>query len=1148
MVKAIFEGLCPNCGGAISSERLLKGLPCEKCMPEEKESFCEIDLRGRLREYCEVIKKLNEWEEFFKERVGSSPWSLQRSWARKVFLKRSFALLAPTGVGKSTFGLITSLFLAKEGKRSYIILPTKILVQEFYKKLLKFGAKEEELAVAGELSQKKKEELKERIRSGDFKILISTSMFLYNNYSIIPNDLDFIFVDDVDSFLKTAKNIDKVLLLLGFSEEDIEKALRLISVKSKRNKTEEDWEEIKKLSEEVQKLQEKAKGVLIVSSATGNPRSNRIKLFKELLGFEVGRPTVFLRNVIDTFKESEDLLKDASELVKRLGKGGLVFVSSDYGKSYVDEVVKRLNEEGIRAKSYEDIKEFSEFEKGDIDVIVGISSYKNPIARGLDLPHVVRYAVFIGVPKIIVPLNLESALSHLLWALLSLRPEIAKKFKDKVQKIDRWIQSLRRYATISEEFIENTPELKEKIERLKKEITEFILSEEVQRLIEESEELTIRKEEDGYRLIVADVTGYLQASGRTSRMFAGGLTKGLSVILLDDRRAFNNLIKKIRWFNEDVKFIPFEEIDLEKIIEEIDRDRRRVREILKGEIPQSREIIKPVLIVVESPNKARTIANFFGKPVTRRFGEFEVLEVAVGDMYLMITSSLGHILDLTKEEKGFHGVFVNNGDFIPVYEIIEGKEKTVEGLKNIAQEVEEVLIATDPDTEGEKIGWDIGSILSTFVKSIRRIEFHEVTRKAIKEAVENPRDFDENLVKAQVLRRISDRWVGFEVSRILQKNFGMNWLSGGRVQVPVLGWIIEREKEYRKKKHVVQIDFKDKGKWFRVEFEFQSKKEAKEFYEKLKTVHVEVLEEFEEEINPPPPFTTDTLLKEISDRYRFGVSKTMNIAQELFEKGLITYHRTDSTRVSDTGMALAKRYISENFSEEFVRLRKWGEGGAHECIRPTKEIDWEEMRSVVYSGQIQDITKDHLLVYETIFRRFMASQMKPVKVKVKRIKIKALDREKEALIRTEIIEEGFNKIYPVELNPDISGEINVEDKKNLKSVPSAYLYTQGSLVQEMKRRGIGRPSTYATIVQKLLDRGYVIERNGFLIPTKLGKQVYEFLKNQEKILPFVSEEFTRRLESLMDAVEEGKEDYKNILKELYGDIIEFEASVRRVGA
>lgn len=1146
MIPALFEGLCPNCGGEISSERLYSGLPCEVCLPEEvdRKRLCSVIEEGNLRKICDVEEEVKQWERLFKEKIGSDPWSLQRSWAKKVFLGRSFALLAPTGVGKTTFGIITASFLAREGKRSYIILPTKLLLNQVRERLLEVGVPEEDLLVAGETTEKGRKRVKERLRDGDFKVLVTTSMFLYKNYEIVPREIDFIFVDDVDSFLKTAKNIDKVLYLLGFSEEDVERAYELIKLKEKRNKSKEDWEDIRKLSQEVSSLQSKARGVIVVSSATGNPRSSRIKLFRELLGFEVGRPTVYLRNVTDVYEEG-DPSKLLFERVRELGKGGLVFVSSDLGKEEVDRVVETLRKGGIRAKSYEEIKDFSEFEKGEVDVLVGISSYRNPLVRGLDLPHVVRYALFYGVPKITVSLNVETSVSHLLWALLSLRPAVAKELREKIREVDGWIQTLRRYSFVSEEFIERTPDLKRRVGELRERIGEFLTSEKVRDLIERSEEITLRKSEQGYTIVVADVTGYLQASGRTSRMYAGGITKGLSYILVDDRRAFNNLLRKVRWFDEDVKFHRADRLDLKDLLREIDEDRKRVREIMEGRARIKRkEHIRPVLIVVESPNKARTIANFFGKPVTRRFGEFEVLEITAGDLYLMITSTLGHILDLAKEG-GFHGVFINNGDFVPVYEPLESKISTIKGLREIAQEVDRAYIATDPDTEGEKIGWDVEAILKPFVRDISRIEFHEVTKRAINSALENPRDISENLVKAQVVRRVSDRWIGFEVSRILQSTFQKSWLSGGRVQIPVLGWIIEREKEYRKKRQVVYITFKENGRWLRLEFEFPSKKEAKEFYDRLDSIEVETLEEREEEINPLPPFTTDTLLKEASDRFRFGVKKTMDLAQDLFEKGFITYHRTDSTRVSDAGISLAREFIGEEFSRDLFQGRRWGSEGAHECIRPTKPVDSEELRSIALSGQVQDIGRDHVSLYDLIFRRFIASQMKPAKVKVKRVKVKVLEIHSELELRTEVVEEGFTLLYPIEFHPDLEGSVDVAKRKELREVPSAYLFTQGSLVQEMKRRGIGRPSTYASTVEKLLERGYVIERNGYLIPTKLGKEVYEFLQRQEKIMPFLSEEFTRRLESLMDSVEEGKEDYKDILKILYEDIIEFEASVRR---
>ncbi|NPA32863.1 MAG: reverse gyrase, partial [Aquificae bacterium] len=533
MIRALFEGLCPNCGGEISSERLLKGLPCPECLPEEvsREEVCGHIGEGKLAEYCDLNQELRKWEDFFKEKLGTSPWSLQRSWARKVFLGRSFALLAPTGVGKSTFGLITASYLAKRGERSYIILPTQLLVEQTQKRLREMGLGDEELLVWGKLSEGKKKRYKERIKEGDFKVLVTTSMFLYKNYELLPKDFRFVFVDDVDSFLKTAKNVDKVLFLLGFSEQDVQKALELIRLKEKPKKSEEDWEEIRKRSEELRQISEKRRGVLAVSSATGNPRSNRIKLFRELLGFEVGKPTLLLRNILDLYEETDKAERRLVELVKELGKGGLIFVSSDYGKKKVDEIKELLEREGIKALTYEE--KLDAFERGEADVAIGISSFKNPLARGVDLPHVVRYAVFFGVPKIKISLNVESSVSHLLWALLSLRPLITKdeELKAHARRLDNWIQKLRRYSFLSEEFLNTKPELKQKIEELTNEIREFLRSDKLLSKVKESDEISLRASGEGYELVVADVTGYLQASGRTSRMFAGGLTRGLSYVL-----------------------------------------------------------------------------------------------------------------------------------------------------------------------------------------------------------------------------------------------------------------------------------------------------------------------------------------------------------------------------------------------------------------------------------------------------------------------------------------------------------------------------------------------------------------------------------------------------------------------------------------
>ncbi|MEN3027701.1 MAG: reverse gyrase [Aquificaceae bacterium] len=1134
MVESLFKNLCPNCGGDISAKRLSLGLPCEACLQEEREDYCaHLKREGRLLKVCQMEEELRDWEEHFERCLRSKPWSLQLGWAKRVFMGSSFGLLAPTGVGKTSFGMATASYLAKKGKRSYILLPTKVLVEQVAHRLRLFGHGEDVLHFSEE-SQKQKEAKKLRLQEGDFKILVSTSMFLYRNQDIIPADFSFIFVDDVDAFLKTARNIDKLLSLLGFEQEDIELAMTLIKLKEKRK--EKDWAGIRELSMRVREVSEKRRGVLVVSSATSNPRSSRIKLFRELLGFEVGTPTFYLRKVKDLYEEISS--RSLEDWIRLLGKGGLLFIPSDRKKEFVDELVSYLQEKGIRAFSYEKLSQevLKRYEEGEVDLLVGIASHRNPLARGIDLPQVIRYALFYGVPKIVISLSFEKNLSHLLWALMSLRGLVAKRLPHRLKEVDRWLESLRRYQYLSEEFLGDKPELVSRIERLREEVREFLNSEEVLLLMESSEEITLRKTEEGYQMVVSDATGYLQASGRVSRMFAGGISRGLSLVLVEDRKAFKHLMKKVRWFNEDIQFLRAEEVDLKSLLEEIDADRERIRNFLSGEeVEESREVLKPVLIVVESPNKARTIAGFFGKAVRRRVGEQELLETSAEDRYLMITASLGHVLDLNREE-GFHGVHVNC-EPVPVYQVIEGKERVVESLRRMALEAQEVLIATDPDTEGEKIGWDVAELLRAYNPNIRRMEFHEVTRKAILKALRESRDFNPNLVRAQVVRRVADRWVGFEFSKLLQSAFGKNWLSAGRVQTPVLGWIVHREKAYRQKLYRVSFPIDREGR-LRVEWDFEKKEEAEVFYESLSEVRLEFLEEKEELKNPPPPFSTDTLLKSASDAYRWSLPKTMELAQVLFELGYITYHRTDSTRVSDYGVSLAREYIREELGEEYFQGRSWGEGGAHECIRPTRAMDPEELRALVYSGQVEGLTREHLLLYELIFRRFMSSQMRGVRLKVVRVKLFAKGRERELEVPLEVLQEGWNRFLPLETYRLERGTLNVKNHKKLTTQPRAYLYTHGELVQEMKRRGIGRPSTYASIVEKLIERGYVIENRGFLIPTKLGKEVYSYLEGREEIHEFLKEEFTRRLEELMDRVELGEEDYRNILMNLYRSIIE----------
>ena len=1094
------------------------GLPCSKCLPLTQ----EIDKLpyGEFKKKLEVEAEVEKWIRHFKRIYSFSPWALQKAWAKRIFYGRSFGLLAPTGIGKTTFGISMATYLSKNGKKSYIILPTKLLVQQVYERILATGVDKD--AIVAFLEGSDKNILKERVSKGEFSIVISTSMFFYKNYQLFKNRFDFIFVDDVDSFLKTARNVDKVLLIMGFSESEIARAMFLIK---NLDKLPED--KIEKIRARLKESSKKCKSILVISSATSQPKSKRIKLFRELLGFDVGKPSFYLRNLVDTYDENFSFTALVQK-IQQFGKGGLVFVPSDMGKEAVEKIVNELNKAGIKAMSYEEKNSIENFESGKIDVLVGISSYKNPLARGIDLPHVIRYVIFYGVPKIKISLELERNPSHILWGLASLRAFIAKneKLQNYLSKVEELSEEVKRYLSFSEEEIERKPKILNRIREIGRELNEILNLQEISDAIKNSDELSLKREGEKLYLVVADVIGYLQASGRASRMYAGGITKGLSLVLIDDKKAFKNLEKKIRWLNSEIEFLDIKEVNVEKVLKEIEEDRKKVESAIKETLPS--QLMKPVLVIVESPNKVRTIANFFGTPIKRRVGDHDVFELPIGKYYLIITSSIGHVLDLSTQ--GFHGV-LTNGELVPVYEILEGKESVIKSLRLVSEEVEEIFIATDPDVEGEKIGWDILLLLSPFSKKIKRAEFHEVTKRAFLKAIENPREIDENLVKAQLVRRISDRWVGFEISQLLQRSFKNSKLSAGRVQTPVLGWIIERFNEHKEKIHLVLVKVGE----VLIEIPFEKESTAEKFFHSLKYLTIEPIEEKIIEKAPPPPYTTNAILKDSWNLLKFSPQKTMQLLQELFERGLITYHRTDSTRVSSLGLKLAEEYVTSEFGKSFYHPRRWSGEGAHECIRPTRNLDTEEIKSMFISGRIKDITRDHIKLYDIIFRRFIASQMKESKVLVKKVLISALDFKKEVEGIEKIIEDGFNLIFPFKTVSYPVGKIYVEDKR-MVSKPKVPLFTYGSLIEEMKNKGIGRPSTYAITISKLLERRYVKEVNGYLLPTRLGMLVHNYLQSQENISKFVSEEFTRVLEERMDRVEKGEEDYQQILKNLYREI------------
>ncbi len=1133
---------CPNCGGPITDDRLAAGLPCYRCLPKYSNvsglgDVClNLHRPKELREYCDAERELARYEGMFVKSVGK-PWSLQRTWMKRVLRRQSFAIVAPTGVGKTTFGLITSLYVS--GK-ALLVFPTRLLAGQSYERLTEM----EGVLKTGKrlLLYESKRRVREAFLSGEWDVLAGTNMFFHRNFENLlkfSGELSFVFLDDIDSFLKRAKNVDMLFKLLGFTDRDIEVAI-------KRDKDERDYEYLERVR------RRKRRAVLVVSSATLKPKTDRVALFRNLLGFDIQKATLNVRNVVDTYEEVGDYdgaLERARELIGRLGKGGLLYLPSYAGREEVERVAEVLRGDGFRVITYTEGKPQELYERmreGEFDVAVGLAHIHNPLVRGLDLPHIVRWAMFLDVPKYLFPVSLSlrpSLLHSLLLALMEVF--------DEEERIEarRMVAYLRRYLTMREEVLDRYPRIKAEVERIKGWLEERLRDEGFLRRVEGSEDVTLMRMEGELYVVVADVSTYLQASGRTSRLIAGGMTKGLSVLLVWDGKAFRSLQRRLRFYfmEGDVEFKPLREIDLKVLLKEIDRDRERAKAVLSGRIPpESKDLFRTTLVVVESPNKARTIGSFFGKPQMRLVGDSVAYEIPLGERVLVITASLGHVLDLSTEG-GFFGVLDEGDEYVGIYDTIkrcrstgeqhteyeyirrkcpeadiEDKLDILKAIRELGYEVDEVFIATDPDAEGEKIAYDLYLHVRGFNGRVRRMEFHEITPRAFREALKQPRETSLNLVKAQMTRRIADRWVGFTLSRKLWEVFGDERLSAGRVQTPVLGWVISRTRESRKKAYLLRVRVGN----VTLERLYERWGEAKEAYERAGPYVVEVETLAEEERGPLPPYTTDTVLEDANRILGMGAAETMATLQELFEKGITTYHRTDSTRVSDYGkFSVAKPYILERFGEDYFTPRTWGEGGAHECIRPTRPIPPDTLKSMVAAGLLSFSSKRALDLYALVFRRFMASQMRKARVRTGRLKVGEL----AANVVLEVLRDGFNLLWPT--FSVFNGDRTIKEVRVVK-VPKALPYTEGSLIQEMKRRGLGRPSTYARTVELLLKRGYVVKsRRGFLYSTPLGERVFAFL--MERYSEYLSEDFTKRIEEAMDEIEEGKRDWREVLKEIH---------------
>ena len=562
------------------------------------------------------------------------------------------------------------------------------------------------------------------------------------------------------------------------------------------------------------------------------------------------------------------------------------------------------------------------------------------------------------------------------------------------------------------------------------------------------------------------------------------------------------------------------------------------------------------LVIVESPSKARTIKKYLGR-------DFRV------------EASSGHLIDLPSSRLG---VDIQN-DFKPNYTVIKGKTKYLENLKKASRDAEKVYLASDPDREGEAIAWHIANRLDLWDK-VHRVLIHEITEAGVRDSMSRPLEINRDRFESQQARRILDRIVGYKVSPVLWKKVRKG-LSAGRVQSVALRFVVEREREIENFKPreywtldalVKRTADPDQEAFTASLHAFRGKKakienaqHADEIVSALsgKDFVVGTVEKKERRRKPLPPFITSTLQQDSSKKNRFSVKKTMSVAQGLYEGvelgsegpvGLVTYMRTDSVRASDNAVAEARSFISEKYGGTYVPKRpnvfkvKRSAQDAHECIRPTfPSRHPDELR--------QFLTDDQYKLYSLIWKRFIASQMTPAVYDQTRVDITAGEAVfratgsvmkfpgftaayEEALERDEQnnlppdrknLKEEEEKRLPELFEKDILSLLKLDPRQHFTQPPPRY--SESSLVKELEEKGIGRPSTYASILSTIQDRGYAERQKGRFVPTPLGFSVNDFLV--EGFPGIMDEQFTARMESDLDRVEEGEVHWVELLRGFY---------------
>lgn len=525
------------------------------------------------------------------------------------------------------------------------------------------------------------------------------------------------------------------------------------------------------------------------------------------------------------------------------------------------------------------------------------------------------------------------------------------------------------------------------------------------------------------------------------------------------------------------------------------------------------------LLIVESPSKAKTIEKYLDGAFTVR-------------------ASVGHVRDLPKSNKKALDI---EGGFIPHYEVSKGKEKVISELKALAKKSDEVLLATDPDREGEAIAWHIKEALG--LKSPKRIVFHEITKDAVKEALKHPREIDNDLKEAQEARRVLDRLVGYDLSGLIWKKVRYG-LSAGRVQSPALRIIMEKEREIRAFKPetfwTITAETKTSaGDSFPLNCseEPRDKKLVDEILKQGKKGPwiISKIKETEAKRKPKAPFITSTLQQTASSRLGFAPARTMMIAQKLYEKGFITYMRTDSTNLSKQALSQIEKVVLDNHGKEYWEPRSFSKKSknaqeAHEAIRPTDIFK--------ITGGTTDEQKK---LYKLIWSRTVASQMADSKVMRTKVHVDVANGSIPEFTTngSRVLFDGWLKVDSGAKGEDVflpklsEGEklmfISIDAEEKETTPPPRY--SEAGLVKELEKRGIGRPSTYASIIKTLVDRRYVEKEGRTLMPTDTGDVVSSFL--EEHFEKYISDSFTADMEDELDEIATGKRTYKKTLTDFY---------------